>query len=161
MDMWLKAAGGVHKGRFYGLGSECSVSRRTSGFSGASSSSSVNQDEFQLLHKKLAEINELYLKEKAAREEEAKEREKEAKRREKEDKRRREEEEKRRREEEEKRRKDDERRRKEEERRRKEEERRKDDEFRRVTGDVESLKSQLQSLLACVLPRSPLPPYNE
>ncbi|KAK4373937.1 hypothetical protein RND71_004614 [Anisodus tanguticus] len=125
MDMWLKAAGDVHKGRVYGLGSECSVSRQTSGFLGASSSSSVNQDEFQLLHKKLADNNELYLKEKAAREEEEK------------------------------------RRREEEERRRKEEERRKDDEFRRVTGDVKSLKSQLKSLLACVLPRSPLPSHNE
>ncbi|KAK4340998.1 hypothetical protein RND71_039499 [Anisodus tanguticus] len=73
----------------YGLGSECSV-----GFSGASSSSSlVNQYEFELLHKKLADINELYLKEKAAREEEAKQRENEEKRmREEEEKRRKEDE---------------------------------------------------------------------
>ncbi|KAJ8531155.1 hypothetical protein K7X08_026589 [Anisodus acutangulus] len=107
MDMWLKVDGGVHKGRVYGLGSECSVGRRTSGFSGASSSSSVNQYEFELLHKKLADINELYLKEKAAREEEAKQRENEEKRM----------------------REEEEKRREEEEKRRKEDERRKDDEF--------------------------------
>ncbi|KAJ8526426.1 hypothetical protein K7X08_028903 [Anisodus acutangulus] len=47
-----------------------------SGFSGASSSSSANQDEFELLHKKLEEITELYLKEKAEREEESKRKEK-------------------------------------------------------------------------------------
>ncbi|MCD9640930.1 hypothetical protein HAX54_026687 [Datura stramonium] len=146
IDMWLKEVSGVHKGRVYGLESQCSFGHRTSGFMVASPLSSINQDLLELLHKKLAEINDLYLKENAAREKEAKEREEEAKRREEEEKRRR---------------KEEERRREEEERRRKEEERRKENEFRRVTGDVEYLKSQLKSLLAFVLSRFLPPSGNE
>ncbi|MCD7469489.1 hypothetical protein HAX54_008587 [Datura stramonium] len=47
---------------------------------GCLSLSSINQDLLELLHKKLAEINDLYLKENVVREKEAKEREEEAKR---------------------------------------------------------------------------------
>lgn len=65
----LNRVGGVHRGRVYGLGLECNVDRRNSRFSGASSSSLVNHDEFTLLHKKLVKINELYLTENDAREE--------------------------------------------------------------------------------------------
>ncbi|OIS95917.1 hypothetical protein A4A49_58545 [Nicotiana attenuata] len=136
MDLWIKAAGGVHKGRVYGLGSEFSSSRRSFGSGGSSSSrSSINQDEFELLNRRIAEITELYAQERAAREEEAKRREEEAKRREEED-----------------------RRREEDERRRDEEMRRKDAAFTRVTGDVESLKAWLNYLLASggfPVPRSP------
>nr|XP_016447113.1 PREDICTED: uncharacterized protein LOC107772142 [Nicotiana tabacum] len=122
MDLWIKAAGGVHKGRVYGLGSEFSSSRRSFGSGGSSSSrSSINQDEFELLNRRIAEIIELYAQERTVREEEAKRRE-------------------------------------EEDRRREEEMRQNDAAFARVTGDVESLKTQLNSLLASgafPLPRSP------
>ncbi|XP_070034697.1 uncharacterized protein [Nicotiana tomentosiformis] len=113
MDMWIKAVGGVHKGRVYSLGSEFSLGRRTSGLSGSYSSShcSVDLDEFEQLNRKVAKITELYLQERTAREEESKRREEE------------------------------DRRRKEEERRREEEMRRKDDALRLVTSDVKSLKS--------------------
>ncbi|OIS97304.1 hypothetical protein A4A49_60575 [Nicotiana attenuata] len=122
MDLWIKGAGGIHKGRVYGLGSEFSSSRRSFGSGGSSSSrSSINQDEFELLNRRIAEITELYAQERAAREEEAKRRE-------------------------------------EEDRQREEEMRRKDAAFTRVSGDVESLKAQLNYLLASggfPLPRSP------
>ncbi|XP_070051582.1 uncharacterized protein [Nicotiana tomentosiformis] len=74
MDMWIKVAGGVHKGRVYGLGSEFSLGRRTSRLSGSYSLShcSVDLDEFEQLNRKVAKITELYLQETAAREEEAK-----------------------------------------------------------------------------------------
>ncbi|OIT19303.1 hypothetical protein A4A49_57731, partial [Nicotiana attenuata] len=108
-DLWIKAAGGVHKGRVYGLGSEFSSSRRSFGSGGSSSSrSSINQDEFEVLNRRIAEITELYAQERA----------------------------------------EEDRRREEEERRRDEEMRRKDVAFTRVTGDVESLKAQLNYLLA-------------
>ncbi|OIT34139.1 hypothetical protein A4A49_56416 [Nicotiana attenuata] len=129
MELWIKAAGGVHKGRVYGLGSEFSSSRRSFGSGGSSSSrSSTNQDEFELLNRRIAEITELYAQERVAREEEAKRREEEDRWRE------------------------------EEERRREEEMRRKDAAFTRVTGDIESFKAQLNYLLAAgafPLPRSP------
>nr|XP_009593365.1 golgin subfamily A member 6-like protein 4 [Nicotiana tomentosiformis] len=129
MDLWIKAAGGVYKERVYGLGSELSSSHRSFRSGGSSSSRSlINQDEFELLNRRIAEITELYAQERSAREEEAK------------------------------RRKEEDRRREEEERRRKEEMRQKDAAFTRVTGDVESLKAQLNSLLASgafPLPHSP------
>ncbi|OIS97303.1 hypothetical protein A4A49_58821 [Nicotiana attenuata] len=119
MDLWIKAAGGVHKGRVYGLGSEFSSSRRSFGSGGSSSSRClINQDEFELLNRRIAEITELYAQERVAKEE-AKEKE---------------------------------------EKRMEEEMRRKDATFARVTGDVESLKAQLNSLLASgafPLPRYP------
>ncbi|OIT32719.1 hypothetical protein A4A49_58498 [Nicotiana attenuata] len=129
MDLWIKAAGGVHMGRVYDFGSTFSSSRRSFGSGGSSSSrSSINQDEFELLNRRIAKITELYTQERAARE-------KKSKRREEED-----------------------RRRKEEERQREEEMRRKDIAFSHVNGDVESLKAQLNPLLASgvfPLPRSP------
>ncbi|XP_070038019.1 uncharacterized protein [Nicotiana tomentosiformis] len=113
MNMWIKAAGDVHKGRVYGLGSEFSLGRRTSGSSGSYSSlhCSVDLDEFEQLNRKVAMITELYLQERAAREEEAKRREEEDRRRE------------------------------EEERRREKEMRRKDDALRLVSSDIKCLKS--------------------
>ncbi|XP_070038319.1 uncharacterized protein [Nicotiana tomentosiformis] len=77
MDMWIKAAGGVHKGRVYGLGLEFSLGHRTFGLSGSYSSShcSVDLDEFEELNRKVAKITELYLQERTAREEEKKRRE--------------------------------------------------------------------------------------
>ncbi|XP_075088783.1 uncharacterized protein LOC107794989 [Nicotiana tabacum] len=73
MDLWIKAASSVHKERVYGLGSEFSSSRRSFGSGGSSSSrSSINQDKFELLNRRIAEITELYAQERAAREEEAK-----------------------------------------------------------------------------------------
>uniref|UniRef100_A0A1S3XAV7 MAP7 domain-containing protein 2-like n=1 Tax=Nicotiana tabacum TaxID=4097 RepID=A0A1S3XAV7_TOBAC len=112
MDMWIKAAGDVHKG-VYGLGSEFSLGRRTSGSSDSYSSlhCSIDLDEFEQLNRKVAMITELYLQERAAREEEAKRREEEDRRRE------------------------------EEERRREEEKRRKDDALRLVSSDIKCLKS--------------------
>ncbi|KAK4713276.1 hypothetical protein R3W88_019183 [Solanum pinnatisectum] len=68
----LKAAGDMHKERVYGFGLECSVGHQTFEFWGASFSSPVNNDEFVLLHKKLAKINELYLNDKDSTEEEVK-----------------------------------------------------------------------------------------
>nr|XP_033514364.1 uncharacterized protein LOC117279038 [Nicotiana tomentosiformis] len=132
MKMWIKAVGGVHKGRVYCLGSEFSLSRRTSGLCDSyfSSHCSVDVDEFEQLNNKVANITELYMQERVAREEEAKRREEEDRRRE------------------------------EEERQREEEMRRKDETLRLVTSDVESLKSQINSLLASSafpLPRSPAP----
>ncbi|XP_033512176.1 uncharacterized protein [Nicotiana tomentosiformis] len=83
MDLWIKAAGGVLKGRVYGLVSEFSSSRRSIGSGGSSSSrSSINQDEFELLNRRIEEITELYAHERAAREEKAKRREEEDTRRE-------------------------------------------------------------------------------
>ncbi|XP_070048187.1 uncharacterized protein [Nicotiana tomentosiformis] len=130
MDMWIKAVGGVHKGRAYGLGLEFSLSHRTSGLCGSYSSShcSIDVDEFEQLNWKVANITEFYMQERAAREEEAK------------------------------RRKEKDRRREEEERQKGEEMRRKDEALRLVTSDVESLMSQINSLLASgafPLPRSP------
>ncbi|XP_070020288.1 uncharacterized protein [Nicotiana sylvestris] len=93
MDLRIKAAGDVHKGRVYDLGSEFTSSRRSCGSGGSSSSrSSINQDKFELLNRRITEIIELYTQERAAREEEAKRREEEAKRMEEEDRRREEEE---------------------------------------------------------------------
>ncbi|OIT22039.1 hypothetical protein A4A49_56401 [Nicotiana attenuata] len=78
MDLWIKADGGVHKGRVYGLGSEFSSSRRSFGSGGSSSSrSSINQDKFELLNRRIEEITELYAQEMVAREEEAKRKEEE------------------------------------------------------------------------------------
>nr|XP_009794651.1 PREDICTED: uncharacterized protein LOC104241413 [Nicotiana sylvestris]XP_009794652.1 PREDICTED: uncharacterized protein LOC104241413 [Nicotiana sylvestris]XP_009794653.1 PREDICTED: uncharacterized protein LOC104241413 [Nicotiana sylvestris] len=122
MDLWIKAAGGVHKGRVYDIGSEFSFSCQSFGSGGSSSSRSpINQNEFELLNRRIVEITELYAQKRAAREEEAKRRE-------------------------------------EEDRRKEEEMRRKDIAFTRVTGDVESLKAQLNYLLASGafhVPRSP------
>ncbi|XP_019224436.1 PREDICTED: uncharacterized protein LOC109206114 [Nicotiana attenuata] len=74
VNMWIKAAGGVHKGRVYGLGSEFSLGHRTSGLSSSYSSShcSIDLDEFEELNRKVVKITELYLQERDAREEEAK-----------------------------------------------------------------------------------------
>ncbi|OIT35124.1 hypothetical protein A4A49_04188 [Nicotiana attenuata] len=81
MDLWIKAAGGVHKGRFYDLGSEFSSSRWSFVSGGSSSSRSmINQDEFELLNRKIAEITQLYAQKRAAREEDAKRREEEMRR---------------------------------------------------------------------------------
>ncbi|XP_075081655.1 uncharacterized protein LOC142166395 isoform X2 [Nicotiana tabacum] len=54
MDMWIKAAGGVHKGRAYGLGSEFSLNHLTSELCGSYSSShcSIDVDEFEQLNRK-------------------------------------------------------------------------------------------------------------
>nr|XP_009587218.1 uncharacterized protein LOC104084963 [Nicotiana tomentosiformis]XP_016488719.1 PREDICTED: uncharacterized protein LOC107808693 [Nicotiana tabacum] len=56
MDMWIKAVGGVHKGRVYGLGSEFSLSHHTSGLCGSyfSSHCSFDVDEFEQLNRKVA-----------------------------------------------------------------------------------------------------------
>nr|XP_018633663.1 uncharacterized protein LOC104117864 [Nicotiana tomentosiformis] len=87
IDIWIKAAGGVHKGRVYGLGSEFSLGRHTSELSGSYSLShcSVDLDEFEQLNRKVVKITELYLQKMAAREEEAMRREEEDMRREEEE----------------------------------------------------------------------------
>nr|XP_016435885.1 PREDICTED: uncharacterized protein LOC107762080 [Nicotiana tabacum] len=73
MDMWIRAASGMHKGRVYGLGSEFSLGRRTSGLVGSYflSYCSVDLDEFEQLNRKVAKITKLYLQERAAKEDEA------------------------------------------------------------------------------------------